>query len=431
MIIASFDGVATHYCGVGEVVRNMVRVLSDIPVQANVKVSLAYVAADPTGKVFDLACFQESEALVRKTGGGLLPLSNGTPGFEEGDMWRSFPEWHYASASLATALNLRSGDHDDVILILHGTPFVFFSKFKRQLFAKKFRTFYFLHSTGLSHTFGDDDWRRERIQFEREYFSLICADPDSSIVAVGETFARHLLTDYRLNVPENCIVRNGLYLKQYEEYLGKKFTTTDLARFNINLPGDSKIIFSWGRSSIVKGFKELLDAWGAVQSRLPDHYLILQAPDNSGEEEYSHALKHLSAYLPRTILIDDFNPEIWRTILRCTNTDIVCIPSLRDTNPLTAMEAKLFSLQMNYVIVASSRSGVKDSFLDDECFWTDPSDGVAFPETILGASKADERRRRQMAFSNRNSLTRYDYSVIFRKFLSDLGCTQIDKHDLQ
>jgi hypothetical protein len=105
------------------VVRNMIRVLNDIQTTQELRVSLAHVAADSEAKVFDRMCFDESLGLTKKTSGHLLPLSNGTAGLDEGDMWGSFPNWKQASASLATALNSVLSLDEDNILILHGTPF--------------------------------------------------------------------------------------------------------------------------------------------------------------------------------------------------------------------------------------------------------------------------------------------------------------------
>lgn len=422
LVIASFDGVATHYCGVGTVVRNMIKVLNEIAGPARVRISLAYISADPEGKVFDPACYQESKSLVEKTGGRLMPLSNGSPGFDEGDMWRSFPEWRQACASLTSALDHVLKHDEDNIVIVHGTPFLSFSRFKGQISGRKLRTFYFLHSTGLSHTFGDSDWRRERIQLENECFLLIRQDSDSRVIAVGETFAGHLRNDYGIEMPENAVVRNGLCFAHYDGDMGRGFGNSDLRRFGINLGDSSRIIFSWGRSSVVKGFKEMLEAWKAVQPELPNHYLVLQAPNNSGEDEYSQIVKNLAASIPRTILINEFDPSVWRTVLRCTGTDIVCIPSLRDTNPEIAIEAKLFSHGMNFVIIASNRDGVKDSFRDGECLWVDPSDVDGFSRNILAASKTGLIEREQMSGRNRESLARFDYSANFGKFLEDFDC---------
>ena len=339
LIIASYDGISTHYCGVGTIIRNTVYTLSRIVDSQKIKVSLAFVATDKNGKVYNQTCFQESIDLVKKTGGYLLPLCNGTKGFDESDMWKSFPQWDGTCASLATSLNIILQHDDDNIVMLHDTPFLPFAKFKKQMFDKPVRSFYLPHSSGLNHNFGDDKWRKKRVQLENDYFSLIKADKNSSVIATGESFAEHLRTDYQLAFSNNDYLKNGLCFNQYEQ--NKKTITgcRQLNKFNIQVPDNSKIIFSWGRCSIAKGFKELVDVWKEIHLELPNHYLILQAPNNSGENDYFQYLKEQSDIIPRTIVINEFNPEIWKTILRCENTDIVCLPSLMDPNPHTPIEA--------------------------------------------------------------------------------------------
>lgn len=422
LIIASYDGISTHYCGVGTIIRNSIYTLNNIADTKNIKVTLAFIATDKNGKVFNSACFQEGFNLVKKTGGFLIPLCNGTNGFDESDMWKSFPQWESTCASLATSLNIILENDDDNIIMLHDTPFLPFAKFKKQMFDKKVRSFYLPHSSGLNHKFGNEEWRKKRVQIENDSFSLIKADKYSSVIATGESFANHLKTDYQLAFSNNQYLKNGLCFNQYSENKKIKVGCSQLNKFNITVPDNSKIIFSWGRCSIAKGFKELIDVWKEIHIKLPNHYLILQVPNNSGENDYFQYLKTQSEFIPRTIVINDFNPEIWKTILRCENTDIVCIPSLMDPNPHTPIEAKLFCEDMNYIIVASERDGIKETFNDDECLRINPSDKKQFSKTILNATKISTDMRKEMMKNNCESLNRFDYSNNLKVFLENFKC---------
>lgn len=422
LIIASYDGISTHYCGVGTIIRNTIYTLNDIVNFQKIKVSLAYISTDKNGNVFNPVCFQESINLIKKTGGFLLPLCNGTKGFDESDMWKSFPQWDSTCASLATSLNIILENDDDNIVMLHDTPFLPFAKFKIQMFDKTIRSFYLPHSSGLNHKFGNDEWRKKRVQIEKDFFTLIQADKSSRVIATGVSFAEHLKTDYQLTFSKKDYLKNGLYFNQYKNDKTKKFRNSQLKKFNINIPDNSKIIFSWGRCSIAKGFKELIGVWKEIEAELPNHYLILQAPNNSGENDYFQYLKNESDIIPRTILIDDFNSEIWKTILRCENTDIVCISSLMDPNPHTPIEAKLFCEGLNYTIVASERDGIKDTLKNNECFRINPSDKKQFSQTLLNATRTPRDKREKMIEYNCQSLTDFDYSAHFRKFLEDFNC---------
>ncbi len=420
LIIASYDGINTHYCGVGTIIRNTIFALRDLAGKEGIKISLAYISADPGGKVFNSTCFKDSMEIVKDTGGHPVPLCNGTAGFDEGDMWKSFPEWKGACSSLATALNMILDDRDDNVLMLHDTPFLLFTKFKQQIFGKNLRCFYLPHSSGINHAFGDDGWRRERIEIEKEAFRTIQNDNSSRLLAEGRNFAKHLIKDYSVVFEKDDYLTNGLYFDRYKKFINQKFNTPDLSRFGININSESKIIFSWGRCSIAKGFKELLEAWQEVVELLPDHHLIIQSPNNSGEDDYFQILKEYEKKIPRTIVINDFNPDIWQTILRTQNTDIVCIPSIMDPNPHTAIEAKLFSVGMRSVIIGSNTDGVKDTYTDNECLWVNPFDKKAFSSGILMATRLSEEERQRMNKSNSRNLSNYDYLKNIRDFLKNI-----------
>lgn len=116
-------------------------------------------------------------------------------------------------------------------------------------------------------------------------------------------------------------------------------------------------------------------------------------------------------------MVDDFNPRIWQTCLRVQNTDIVCIPSTMDPNPHTAIEAKLFSTDMEYVIISSDVDGVRDTFAKDECLWVNPYDRKAFSRELLRAAALGGRERGRMREANRKSLPAYDYRKTVTDFL--------------
>jgi len=276
-------------------------------------------------------------------------------------------------------------------------------------------------STGSNHKFGDKKWRQKRVELEKESFHAIQNDSTASILAIGKNFAKHLINDYKLSFTKNDYLINGLYFGRYKKSLNQKFNISELNKFGINIDPKSKIIFSWGRASIAKGLKELLEAWKKINKSLPSHYMIIQAPNNSGENNYFQLLKKYEREIPRTIVIDDFNPEIWQTILRTQNTDIVCIPSVMDPIPHTAIEAKLFSAGMKYVIIGSNVDGVKDIYTDDECVWVNPYDKNDFSNKILKAVKLNNKERRNMSKANSKSLSAFDYSKTIKDFLKKVN----------
>jgi len=419
IIIATYDGIGTHYSGVGTIAKNLVFALTKLSDKYDLRVSIAYINVNKQSKVFNGQCFEDSSNLVNKTGGSLIPLCNSSKGDSEWDMWRSFEEWDFACVSLVTSLNLLLNDNEENMLILNDTPFLMFARFRELLNIKNIKLFYFPLSTGINHDFGPDHWRNKRIKLEKDCFNLISSDNSSKVIALGKCFAGRMHQDYNVNLTENDYLQNGLCFEKYQDYLNIKFDSSELEKFGIKIESDKKIIFAWGRCSIVKGFRELAMAWSKICNQLPNYYLVIQMPNNSGETAYFLHIKDILSNLPRSIIVDDFNPNIWKTVLRTKNTDVVCIPSLMDPFPHTSIEAKLFSKNTNYITLISNTDGAVDAFNDDEAIYVDPRDIDIFSSKIIDAVNTNEIQRKDMLMKNNITINNFDFVKILEKFIKD------------
>jgi len=145
----------------------------------------------------------------------------------------------------------------------------------------------------------------------------------------------------------------------------------------------------------------------------------LQIPNNSGENEYFQEVKNILSDIPRVIIIDDFNPSIWKTILRNKNTDVVCIPSLMDPFPNTSIEAKLFSKDMNYITLISDVDGAVDAFEKDECFYVDPRNSDQFSKKIIEAVNLNYSERRKLIERSDKTREKFNFHKIMSSFIKD------------
>ncbi|MBU1558008.1 glycosyltransferase [Patescibacteria group bacterium] len=418
IIIATYDGIGTYYSGVGTIAKNIIDSLTILSDKLDIKVSIAYINVDKKSEVFNKECFDSANNLTTKTGGKMIPLCNTTKGQSEWDMWRSFDEWRFACASLVTALNLTLDEKDENIIILNDTPFLFFSGYKDLVSDKNLKCFYFPLSTGENHAFGNEEWRNNRIKAENGFFKMIQTDPNSKVISLGEKFAERMNQDYGLTFEENDYLQNGLCFDKYENFLDNKFSNQDLQKYGVKIEEDKKIIFAWGRCSIAKGFKELALAWVKAHKLLPNHYLLLQIPNNSGETDYFNEVKGILENIPRVIILNDFNPDIWKTVLRNKNTDVVCIPSLMDPFPHTSIEAKLFSKDMNFITIISDVDGAVDAFKEDECIYVDPKDIKTFADKIIEVINLDNSQKREMIDKNIQTIQNFNFPKILEKFIN-------------
>ncbi|MBU0974318.1 glycosyltransferase, partial [Patescibacteria group bacterium] len=274
-------------------------------------------------------------------------------------------------------------------------------------------------STGKNHAFGDQDWRNNRIRAEQKCFDLVSKDYNSKVIALGKRFAERMSKDYGLYFGKDDFLQNGLFFDRYMDYLDRKFTNQDLKKFGIEIEKDSKLIFAWGRCSVAKGFKELALVWVKIHKQLPNHYLILQIPNNSGEPNYFFEVQEILASTSRYVVIDNFNPEIWKTILRTESTDVVCIPSIMDPFPHTSIEAKLFSSGMNYITIISDVDGAVDAFDRNESIYVDPRNTELFTQKIIEAVTMDYKNRREIIDRNKKTINKFNFPEILEKFIRD------------
>lgn len=419
LIIAIYDGVASHYSGVGTIAKNMVNTLIKFSQSSQTKISIAYVNVDKKSGIFDSKSFEAAKYLTDKTVGNMIPLCNSTKGQTEWDMWGSFNEWKFSCVSLVTALNLLLDPSEKNTILLNDTPFLFFAKYKELVLDKNLKCFYIPLSTGRNHAFGDKEWRGNRIRAEEECFSIINKDPNSKVVSPGSKFAERMHDDYGLNFNKKDYLQNGLCFNEYESNLNEKLVIEDLKTHGIDIGRNKKIIFAWGRCSIAKGFRELANAWVLAHEQLPEHYLILQIPNNSGENDYFLDIKDILKDIPRVIIIDNFDPNIWKAVLRNESTDVVCIPSLMDSFPHTSIEAKLFSKGMNYITIISDVDGAIDAFEEHECIYVDPRNTELFARKIIEAATMNQKQRRKIIDSNIETINKFNFQKILEKFIND------------
>ena len=414
LVLVSYDGVFSYYTGVGTVIRNTIDVLYEMDFTDYLKISIAGIFLDKRSKTFDLSSYEKSKALVNKYGGSLICLANDTLGVSENDLWKDPINWKTACNSLVTSLNIVLDENDDNIIFLHDTVFLYFEIAKRQIknnLRASIQSYFIPHSSGLNHTFANELWNKERIKYEKECFSAIASNPSSKVIAIGRNFSKHLQDCYGLSFDKDAFLTNGLIFDNYNDIIHQRSKYKDVKKYAPELLSHNKVIFSWGRLSQAKGFYELLDAWDKILNNYPNHYLVIQAPMSCVvEKDYFYRILERMKSIPRVIHINDFTPCIWQTFLRYEQTDVVCFASTMDPNPFTPIEAKLFSKDMNYVIVASFKDGIKDSFKEGECIPViDPCDSDEFADKLKEAIEVTPEKRREMNERNYQTVHLFNY----------------------
>ena len=363
LIIAAHDGVLTRYTGVGTIVQNAIRCLNAMhnELPGGTRVHLACPQLEGGHSLEDEECLQRSLELVSKTGGELIEIDNGTSRASKTALWGygQTQFWKAMSRSLAERLaNLTASEPGPTVVMAHDTPFLHLQLEPWSGLCGNRTFFYLPHSTGANHgQFAADGPDAERLAFEHECLTAIDRDPHSFLCATGQWIGEHLEEVYGVRPDASAYLPNGLHFPSYQAALSRRVTIADIRKFVPTLTDDTRIIFAWGRASRVKGFVPLIEGWSKIASQHPNHILVLQAPDESGEPEYAAEIAERARFSDRCLILDDFDPSIWQTFLQSPLTDVVAIPSLADPNPHTPLEARLFS-SGSYAIVGSRIDGI-------------------------------------------------------------------------
>jgi glycosyltransferase involved in cell wall biosynthesis len=424
LLVAVHDGILTHYTGVGTIAANTVHILlkhlEDFP---TLRVSLATIAIDPAAEIFNRDNAERAADLVNRTDGILARLCNDTFGADSNDAWGGTPgQWIPASCSLASVADTICRPNERLFVMCHDTVFLYFQIAKRQL-RHRARTYLLPHSTGKNHAFLDAAVANVRIEYEKRCFSSAIDDRATAVVATGYTFGQHLTSAYGVPVERQLRLLNGLAADLYPETSEKVSPSVIEALASIT-PG-RRVLFTWGRCSGAKGLVPLAAAWSSIAYDYPEHVLVIQAPNQSGEDDYFAQLVEIAERHADNIrLLTAFSPKVWRAFLRSELTEVVCLLSTADPNPHTPMEAKLFAANMRYAVLASRVDGLRDTFAEGECIFVEaPITADRIVPGLRAALSLSETERRSMCQRNFASTTQYDYERNLLSFLRAEGIT--------
>jgi glycosyltransferase involved in cell wall biosynthesis len=199
----------------------------------------------------------------------------------------------------------------------------------------------------MTHTLGRvflDANSGSRTSYEDEGFALMRTVPQDKIGFVGTYYRDVLLTAYDRRDQDLVPFQNAVYVRsrRFGE-LADAGASADLGP----VPGNKRLVFSWGRCVPQKGFDVLIPAFGAFLSRRADPgdwHLVLLAPQEVAAPEYVAMVRDQLRLLPvgSYTLIQRFDPLLPFRILANRALEICVFASRFEAGPLTLIEALTF-----------------------------------------------------------------------------------------
>jgi glycosyltransferase involved in cell wall biosynthesis len=218
----------------------------------------------------------------------------------------------------------------------------------------------------MTHTLGRvflDANSANRAAYEDKGFALMRTAPQDKIGYVGSYYRDVLYTEYDRREQDLVPFQNAVYVRS------RRFAELSDARARADLragddgsrsahgirttddlgpvPGDKRLVFSWGRCVPQKGFDVVIPAFGEFLSRRADAgdwHLVLLAPQEVAASEYVATLHEQLGRLPAGsyTIIEQFEPLLPFRILASRALEVCVFASRFEAGPLTLIEALTF-----------------------------------------------------------------------------------------
>lgn len=278
---------------------------------------------------------------------------------EGSDFW-TVANWDKISTSASSIILKESKKYNKVIVITVDPPFLHVPKHlainnKESLGIKSVILMY------TSTYIHDEKILKDRLVWEQE--GLLSAK-DNCNIKIGDVcnyMREHLIKNYNIN-PESFVpYHSSLFLEDTDFYQMTQENILSVLIKN-NIPLDKNIVFSFGRTSWVKGFDTLLESFALINCNT--HLVLLVTPFvEGGVEEYETIIrdKNISC-----TLITEFTRELPIALSQYGKCKIVVCPSRREPFSNIPLEVGLWTKNNGAVVLASDIGGFPQQIIDNK-----------------------------------------------------------------
>lgn len=405
--ICAQDGIISHNCGVGTMVKRYIDTFIKIFENNNINYHINLFTPEyrENGFGYSDVTKKYNENLENVN---IYEVSNGTDGKK---FFGLKANWEIISNNIAKIINtLPLSEYDYVITLANDTPFAGILPLIQE--SKKHFKIWIPHSTAKIHQTESLDTKDaiDRIKWEENIIEYINNNDMSYLGAVGKYITKHLIEEYNLNSNKVIPIFNGEMLFKENKY--EENETIKNVYQKINKEGD--IILSFGRPEKYKN----LDASMKIAKELNMRSIIV-TQEYYPDMPYVNYLKEL-ARETKTELYLNTSFHLPQYILNNYENNIVLIvPSKKEIAGLVINEIRRFNKD-NILLVANDVDGLNEQ-IDDEI------DGILINTDNIKSSANKIRKylnKESIVKINCNSQKRlkkdYDFEENCKKFLFKL-----------
>lgn len=346
VIVVSYDGVRSLYCGVGTMTLAATETIAALATESVAigPLHLITTARSPTALGYSFRVEALSEACAGSTGGKVHTLE-GT--YAATNQWGGPAEWAASTPELVELIRTLAKPYQRAIVFAHDAPFL---RAAALLAAEctNVAAYAIVHGPGRLHGYGHDAEIRHRWEIEALHLS-----DRLGVIAVSEYMQSLLSTDYGIPTQRIRLVRNGAWASALDA------GPTD----DIGLPVPSRLVLAYGRSEPYKGLDVLSSALSSMAWRSDWAALIVASPDTSVAPE-ADRLAAFDLGPGRRVLPRRLSRVTLRDLVTSQETVLVC-PSLVEPFGLSLAEGRYWgSKGMGCVVVAANVGGLSEQIQD-------------------------------------------------------------------
>lgn len=350
VIIAACDGVNSLVTGVGVIINSVIESFHKIKKESkflssnDIELICVTPYLNPKSLDFNKQIKNITIESCLKNNGKLVEIPTFSDGSRHSVNWGGSMQWKSASLSVASFLSTIEG-YDLIIFLGNDTIFALVGNYLKEY--KNLTIIWIPHSLGR--IFNDEFSNNERLSIEKNSISLINKANNCYVGYIGDYYKEVLLKEYSCKKEKLIPFKNGIYIDS------SRFTISDKDKRGIldkyNIPGDKKIIFSWGRCVYQKGFDKIIPAFRKFFEDYPKYHLVLLMPIETSNEDYLMKIKEeiSLAKSGSVTAIFEFNWLLPKAILDINQLEVVIFASRFEGFPITALEAVFFSKNIKYI----------------------------------------------------------------------------------
>lgn len=372
LVLLTFDGIESLYCGVGALTQYQLACLPAIRSnfsKQGIELSIyvlyssvpsGFAKSDVITERSRRLCAEVSATVVRLDQGGRAASPFGTP--------YSWPITCRQAAEYIRALAEKS---DRVLVLAQDTPFAGLSPLIPVDDTGPIRFVWIAHSTGRIWSRDESSVDTHRDEWERVAVDEACKRSNVFLGAISNYIERHLTADWQARPDKIVPFTNGVSLDYLERFERRPCSFLIELLNQVNIPLDVPIFLSFARAQWYKGLDLAAELGAKLASRHGVHPVILALGDATGEETIARAKKLFEAEGRPYTLLTDYPTLLPRWLMQWPLCSAVGVMSRREPFGLIPSEYRILGPPEG-LLITSNCGGLAEQTLSE-------NEGIVLP----------------------------------------------------